>query len=435
MNHMDDTSPWDRGDQLATRPATDPRTTPASGCRGRDLDRSASPAHPRSRVPAPGRSPRGLPLHTRYFAVGRQCGVHYVSRERDLLVGDLRGAGGAAGARSHSQPTTAAKVEQHRRGTGRPDPRTPRMRRRRRHWCPVVQRTRPSPDPPQFVRDIGGTLPARVRRPSPGTRGRAARAPAASGRSDDSDGGSCVKIAATTLASLSPANARLPVSICRAPPERKQIRPRVGRVPLQLFRRHVRHRPHHAPARWPAPRAESVTLRPARGRGVSFASPKSSSFDVQRAAVLTSMTLPGFRSRCTMPCWCAALSASAICAPQLERLRQRQRAVPAAARASGPRGSSITRKSWGRPSQPMSCSTQMCGWFSAEAARASCSKRARARGRARACAGRTLIATVRARGACRAPGTLRPCRPRRAGRRSHKGRGGCQRRGPWASTG
>ena len=59
-----------------------------------------------------------------------------------------------------------------------------------------------------------------------------------------------------------------------------------------------------------------------RRRVASFAKPKSSSF----TPLFVSMTLPGLRSRCTMPARCALSSASAIWIAIRQRLVERQRA-------------------------------------------------------------------------------------------------------------
>ena len=130
---------------------------------------------------------------------------------------------------------------------------------------------------------------------------------------------------------------------------------------------------------------------PAPGR----ARPKSSSF----APLFVSITLPGLRSRWTMPCRCAASSASAICAPNRTtwssgsgpfaggRRATRRRAAPSP-------GSRVS--SW-----PTSKSVQMCGWLSGEIVFASRSKRSRALVSAKP-AGRTLTATLRSRRVSRA---------------------------------
>ena len=65
------------------------------------------------------------------------------------------------------------------------------------------------------------------------------------------------------------------------------------------------------------------------GGAIAFASPKSSSFTPD----FVSITLPGFRSRCTIPCRCALSSASAISIAVAQRLLERQRAL---ARAGPP---------------------------------------------------------------------------------------------------
>ena len=83
----------------------------------------------------------------------------------------------------------------------------------------------------------------------------------------------------------------------------------------------------------------AMTDAPETGRAPAaasgFARPKSSSF----TPVFVSMTLPGFRSRCTIPCRCALSSASAISIAVAQDLLDRQRALARAGpRASRPRG-------------------------------------------------------------------------------------------------
>ena len=129
-----------------------------------------------------------------------------------------------------------------------------------------------------------------------------------------------------------------------------------------------------------------------------FASPKSSS----RTPVSVSMTLVGFKSRCTMPCRCAVSRASAISTAM----------GSASATAIGPRSrrwatvspsrNSMTRKSIGGPdddgrSRPTSKRVQMLGWLMAATARASRSKRSRCSGLSATWAVSTLTATMRSR--------------------------------------
>ena len=93
-----------------------------------------------------------------------------------------------------------------------------------------------------------------------------------------------------------------------------------------------------------------------------------------------SITLPGLRSRWTMPARCARSSASAIWAAELQDLvRSAAARATAAPPASRPRPAP-SPGSRSSPSRPTSNSVQMCGWLSAEIVRASRSKRARTSG-------------------------------------------------------
>ena len=123
----------------------------------------------------------------------------------------------------------------------------------------------------------------------------------------------------------------------------------------------------------------------------SLASPKSST--LTRPSRVT-ITLPGFRSRCTMPRSCAADSASASgTAISKNRVRGRP---PGGMRVSRP---SPSTSSMARNRLPPASSTEkivtMLGWFSAASERASRSKRARRSASCATAAGSILIATSR----------------------------------------
>ena len=95
--------------------------------------------------------------------------------------------------------------------------------------------------------------------------------------------------------------------------EREDVRPRVGLLALELLRRHVLEGPEdRAFLRQALLRRQRRQARLVGVAGaIAFASPKSSSFTPD----FVSITLPGFRSRCTIPCRCALSSASAISTP------------------------------------------------------------------------------------------------------------------------
>ena len=88
-------------------------------------------------------------------------------------------------------------------------------------------------------------------------------------------------------------------------PEREDVRPPVRFLPLQLLRRHVLERPQDRPflrqvlARRRAHHRRQRRRPPttAAAGAIAFARPKSRSF----TPVFVSITLPGFRSRCTIP--------------------------------------------------------------------------------------------------------------------------------------
>ena len=122
------------------------------------------------------------------------------------------------------------------------------------------------------------------------------------------------------------------------------------------------------------------------------ARPKSRSF----APVFVSITLPGLRSRWTMPCLCAALRASATCAPNFTTWSSGSGPFCSRSASDSPSSSSITRKC-ASPSCPTSKSVQMCGWLSEEIVFASRSKRWRRSSSSAKPVGRILTATLRSR--------------------------------------
>ena len=120
--------------------------------------------------------------------------------------------------------------------------------------------------------------------------------------------------------SSSPSNARRPVSISkRTTPNAQMSARRSTGLPARLLRRHVgggaEDDRRAACACGRVSVGELVDASPASAGEVAsgssaFARPKSSTFTVPSARTLT---FAGFRSRWTMPCSCAASSASAIC--------------------------------------------------------------------------------------------------------------------------
>jgi len=122
------------------------------------------------------------------------------------------------------------------------------------------------------------------------------------------------------------------------------------------------------------------------------ANPKSRSF----APVFVSITLPGLRSRCTIPCLCAADRASATCAPNLTTCSSGSGPFCRRSASDSPSSSSITRKC-ASPSCPTSNSVQMWGWLSEEIVLASRSKRWRRSASSAKPVGSSLTATLRSR--------------------------------------
>ena len=85
------------------------------------------------------------------------------------------------------------------------------------------------------------------------------------------------------------------------------------------------------------------------GEGIALASPKSSSLTPD----FVSMTLPGFRSRCTIPCRCARSSASAISTPHRSACSTGSGPFASREESVSPSSSSMTRYSLS-PSRPTS---------------------------------------------------------------------------------
>ena len=144
----------------------------------------------------------------------------------------------------------------------------------------------------------------------------------------------------------------------------------------------------------------TVVAREGASSGVSdsFARPKSMTLAWPSPVT---MMLAGFRSRWMMPVSCARESASAI---SIASSMLRDGAIGprwSSALSGSPRTSSITMNVRSSTSA-MSWMTAMCGCSSAEAARASCTNRARRTGSATSAAGSTLMATSRSRRASRA---------------------------------
>ncbi len=124
---------------------------------------------------------------------------------------------------------------------------------------------------------------------------------------------------------------------------------------------------------------------------VIFASPKSSTLASPRRVT---NRFAGLMSRWTMPLPWAACNASATCEP-MRTISSTGIGEPESRYFKvWPSMSSMTRN--GRPSSsPSSWIVQMCGWFSAEAARASRWKRSSASGSSASASGRNLSATRR----------------------------------------
>ena len=127
--------------------------------------------------------------------------------------------------------------------------------------------------------------------------------------------GSSFMIAEIREAWLAPENALLARRhLVEHRAEGEDVGPGVRLLSLELLRRHVLERPEDRPfLRQRSARLRREDVKPGRrGAGATaFARPKSRSFTPD----FVSMTLPGFRSRCTIPCRCALSSASAISIP------------------------------------------------------------------------------------------------------------------------
>ena len=109
---------------------------------------------------------------------------------------------------------------------------------------------------------------------------------------------------------------------------------------------------------------------------------------------LVNITLPGFRSRCTMSERCALSRASAISRPTFTTRSVGNGPLRIRWASVSPSRCSITRKSM--PScDPTSCSVQIFGWLSDEIAFASRSNRCFSSGLSDRCEVSTLMATVR----------------------------------------
>ena len=134
------------------------------------------------------------------------------------------------------------------------------------------------------------------------------------GCTDEIGGGSADMIAVISDAWLA-AGKRLPSRrhLVQHRAERKDVRPPVGFLALELLGRHVLERPEdRALLRSSACCVGSaVRLDGFADGAIALARPKSSSFTPDFVII----TLPGFRSRCTIPCRCALSSASAISTP------------------------------------------------------------------------------------------------------------------------
>ena len=234
-----------------------------------------------------------------------------------------------------------------------------------------------------------------------------------SGCSDERAGGSAPRIAAITLAVVLPVKARAPVTISysRTPNAKMSDRASASRPSIcsgDMYWNVPRMVPRAVSG---ACAADTVTSA-AETIGIApevFARPKSSSFAVGGAdapPLRTRNTLPGFRSRCTMPARCALSRASAIWIATARASRTVSAPRPRRAASVSPSRYSRTRNCTRPPPavpgpppvrslSPMSWRAQMLGWFSAAMLFASRSKRSRNCGSSARCAGSTLMATSR----------------------------------------
>ena len=205
------------------------------------------------------------------------------------------------------------------------------MSRRRRFGGAVVALPRPT-----AARASDRVRSASDRRdPSRGTSARSrSSAGGATGRTSEIRGGSSFRIAPSRLARVFPSNALRPVSISNStqPNANRSVRASASRPSICSGAMY-----------WKVPRIVPAAVTPAAGvvgiidkpltattGALVFASPKSSSF----APAFVSMTLPGLRSRWTMPARCAASSAEATWMAIVERLLDSGSGGPAC-RASG----------------------------------------------------------------------------------------------------
>ena len=158
--------------------------------------------------------------------------------------------------------------------------------------------------------------------------------------------GSRSRILASTRATESPGNGGVPVSISYSTHPNAQMSLRWStRGACCLLGAHVRRRPEDAPVPSRGRRGDGRRLRDDRGLpsagSSALARPKSRTFTVPSGRTLT---LAGFKSRCTMLLSCAASSASAICLRYRRALRSSGTGPSAIRSASvGPSTSSITR--------------------------------------------------------------------------------------------
>ena len=198
-------------------------------------------------------------------------------------------------------------------------------------------------------------------------------------------------------ACVAPENAFLPVAISYSthPNEKMSVRPSASR-PSSCSGAMYWNVPRIVPScvrlfgMLPSAVGSDVTAD-CTGGAIAFANPKSSSFTPDFVII----TLPGFRSRCTIPCRCALSSASVICVPYRSVCSSGSAPLrETIAQSVSPSSSSITRYS--TPSAlPTSYSAQMFECESCEIVLASRSNRCRISGDADRCCGSTFTATVR----------------------------------------
>ena len=167
-----------------------------------------------------------------------------------------------------------------------------------------------------------------------------------------------VRIRRSTDASMSltvsPLNSRRPESISNRTPPNAQMSARVDRLAARLLRRHVRGGAENDARLRHRRRGERRRLvdvgRPTPASAAdAFARPKSSTLTVPSSRTLM---FAGFRSRWTMPCSCAASSASAICRAIGERSCERHRAARDALLGQRPRPRPAPSRDRVLPSDP-----------------------------------------------------------------------------------